>query len=473
MISGGRRSVVGDRSVGVSRLTFRSFAVALSVAAASAACAVKPPVVPAAASVEVRPAPLGPAVDHHQHLLSPAAARLLNAVEGSVDQKPVELPAEVSELLRQREAAWNDAKALSSLYSEDAIVVEDGVITGRKAAVEHISDRFARPYRITPVAFSDTGASRRIAAMYTRGEGNERANVGVTLMTLERSASGRWRIASETMKFPGPAPLGDADADALIKLLDQADIERAVVMSVAYFFESGVLPPQPRGAALLRQENDWTAAEVAKYPARLIAFCAVNPLTEQALSEVQRCKLQLGMRGLKLHFGNSAVDLEKPEHLAKIQRVFATANQLGMPVAVHLWSGSKKYGRKDAEIFLADVLPQAPDVVVQIMHMGGGGPGWTDEALEVFASAVEARDPRTRNLYFDVATVADLQTHQQLQLLARRIRQIGPERILYGSDASFGGRNTADQEWGTFRGMVPLTDAEFAVIRDNLAPYLR
>lgn len=309
--------------------------------------------------------------------------------------------------------------------------------------------------------------------MYTRGEGAERTNVGVTLMTLERDSAGKWRIASETMKFPGPAPLGDAGADGLIKLLDQADIERAVVMSVAYFFESGVLPPQPGGPALLRQENDWTAAEVAKHPDRLVAFCGINPLAEQALAEMQRCKEKLGMVGVKLHFGNSAVDLEKPAHLARIQQLFASADRLGMPVAAHLWTGGKKYGRKDAEIFLADVLPYAPGVVVQIMHMAGGGPGWTDEALEVFAKAVEAGDPRTRNLYFDVATVADLQTHAQLQLLARRIRQIGLERILYGSDASFGGRDTADQEWGTFRGMVPLTDAEFAIIRDNVAPYLR
>jgi predicted TIM-barrel fold metal-dependent hydrolase len=105
--------------------------------------------------------------------------------------------------------------------------------------------------------------------------------------------------------------------------------------------------------------------------------------------------------------------------------------------------------------------------------MAGAGPGWTDEALEIFANAVEANDPRTRNLYFDVATAADLQKERELQLLARRIRQIGPSRILYASDSAFGGNRPPNDEWGTFRGMVPLTDAEFAIIRDNVAPYLR
>ena len=126
-----------------------------------------------------------------------------------------------------------------------------------------------------------------------------------------------------------------------------------------------------------------------------------------------------------------------------------------------------------AQNFLDQVLPGAPDIPVTIAHMAGGGPVWTDEALEVFANAIENGDARTRNLTFDVASVADLQKPEQLELLAKRIRQIGPQRILYGSDAAFGGNSPPAQEWATFRGSVPLTDAEFAVIRDNVAPYLR
>ena len=105
--------------------------------------------------------------------------------------------------------------------------------------------------------------------------------------------------------------------------------------------------------------------------------------------------------------------------------------------------------------------------------MAGGGPGWTDPALAVYAEAIAAGDPRTKNLYFDVATVADGQTGEDERLLARRIRQIGLHRILYGSDAAFGGKNTPREEWGIFRGMVPLTDEELKTIAGNVAPYLR
>jgi predicted TIM-barrel fold metal-dependent hydrolase len=406
-------------------------------------------------------------------MLSPASAALLEKFEGGGPFTPVAVPADVADLLKRRTAAWNDAAALADLYAEDAVLLENRPIAGRKAVVEHVSRRFSRAYSIVPLSYADSGGSRRIAAFYTRGEGAERANIGMSLITLAQDKAGKWRIASETMKFPGPPEYKVSGADALIAQLDEAHIARAVVLSSAYFFESPFLGAgTAEGAAMVRAENDWTAREVAKHPSRLIAFCGVNPLAEQALSEIRRCKTELGMVGIKLHFGNSAVELENPDHLNRMKAFFAEANRLRMPVAAHLWT-IRDYRRRDSELFLAEILPQAPDIVVQIMHMAGAGPGWTDEALDPFAAAAAANDPRMKNVYFDVATVADDRTPAQLELLAKRIRQIGPARILYGSDASFGGRGTADKEWGIFRGMVPLTDAEFAIIRDNVAPYLR
>jgi predicted TIM-barrel fold metal-dependent hydrolase len=337
---------------------------------------------------------------------------------------------------------------------------------------EHVGTRFARPYAIMPVAFSDLGETRQLAAYYTRGEGADRTNVGATLMTFIKARDGRWLIAGETMKFPGPGSYAPIDGDRLVKMLDQAAIDRAVVLSIAYLFDSPFNTEVEDKLAKVRAENDWTAVQIARHPTRLVGFCSVNPLSEWSLAEIERCARELKLNGLKLHFGNSQVDVNKEDQLAKVQKVFATANRLRLPIVAHLWTGPE-YGRREAETFLNSVLPHAPDVIVQIAHMAGAGPGWTDEALEVFANAIEVSDPRTRNLYFDVATAADLQKHPELQLLARRIRQIGPSRILYASDSAFGGNRPPDEEWGTFRGMVPLTDAEFAIIRDNIAPYLR
>lgn len=143
-----------------------------------------------------------------------------------------------------------------------------------------------------------------------------------------------------------------------------------------------------------------------------------------------------------------------------------------MPIVVHLWTLGK-YGREHAEVFLTQIIPAAPDIPIQIAHFAGGGPGYTDEALEVYANAIAARDKRTKNLYFDVATVAEGQSDEVLQTFAKRIRQIGLKRVLFGSDYAPGKRNAPPKDaWRVFR-RVPLTEEEFRIIASNIAPYLR
>ena len=102
---------------------------------------------------------------------------------------------------------------------------------------------------------------------------------------------------------------------------------------------------------------------------------------------------------------------------------------------------------------------------LQVAHLAGTGPGYgPDEALAPLAEAVAAGDPRTRNLYFDVATnVTPTIVAATARQVAMRIRQIGTERILFGSDID--PASSPRQEWGTFRGMIPLTDAEFRAHR--------
>jgi predicted TIM-barrel fold metal-dependent hydrolase len=152
-----------------------------------------------------------------------------------------------------------------------------------------------------------------------------------------------------------------------------------------------------------------------------------------------------------------------------MRQFFRAANRLTLAIVAHLWvNQDRTYGREHAEIFLNQILPEAPDVVVQIAHFAGGGPGYTDAALGAYADAIQKGDPRTKNLYFDVATVADNQPEAELQRFAARIRQVGLHRVLYGSDA---GPPFARQEWLTFRMTVPLTDEEMRTIAGNVAPY--
>ena len=51
------------------------------------------------------------------------------------------------------------------------------------------------------------------------------------------------------------------------------------------------------------------------------------------------------------------------------------------------------------------------------------------------------------------------------------IRQIGVDRILYGSDAAVQDNPRPREGWALFR-RLPLTDDEFERIAKNVAPYL-
>jgi predicted TIM-barrel fold metal-dependent hydrolase len=274
----------------------------------------------------------------------------------------------------------------------------------------------------------------------------------------------------------GVQPLGALD---LIPLLDSAGIRRAVLLSVAYMYGSPSRTVEDEYAKV-RAENDWTAAQAALSPDRLVAFCGFNPLAAYALQELDRCAgdRRFG-RGIKLHFGNSDVQVDDPSHLERLREVFRAANEHGMAIVAHLRasiSRKRPYGVPQARVFLEELLPLAPDVPVQVAHLAGTGPGYddppADSAMAFLAAAAGRGDRRTARLWFDVAGIVDTGiTAVQAALVARRIREVGVERILYGSDGAVGDNLRPRRSWAAFRSLT-LTDDEVARIADNVAPYL-
>ncbi|GAB2838462.1 hypothetical protein GCM10027277_01680 [Pseudoduganella ginsengisoli] len=276
--------------------------------------------------------------------------------------------------------------------------------------------------------------------------------------------------------FAAIANVRARDGAALARELDAAGIERAVVLSVGYSFadeRKGLTDPD----RLTREENNWTSAQVAGNAPRLVGFCSANPLRAGALRELERCLGLPGMAGIKLHLGNSGISLRNPVHLAVVQEVFRLAQRNSAPVLVHMRArGGSHYGAEDAHVFLAKVVPLAPDIDIIVAHLGGAGPGYpaqNDEIMAVFAAAAQRSDPSMRNLYFDVATnVAEDSTPADGQLVAQRIRQVGVGRVLYGSDLSPPG-GSIRQGWELFRSKVPLTEAELRHIAGNRLRFVR
>ncbi|HKP77293.1 MAG TPA: amidohydrolase family protein [Longimicrobiaceae bacterium] len=264
----------------------------------------------------------------------------------------------------------------------------------------------------------------------------------------------------------------------VVALLDSAGIRRGLLLSAAYMYGRPGRNVEDEYAKV-RAENDWNAAQAAEYPGRLRAFCSFNPLKEYALAEVERCERDPRLRGIKLHIGNSDVQLDNPQHLEQLRRVFRAADAHRMAVVVHLRasiSRNRPYGPAQARLFLDELMPLVPHVPVQVAHLAGTGPGYddprADSAMAVLAEAVARHDPRTRRLWFDVASCANGVTPEQAALLVRRIRQAGVRRILYGTDAALGDNLRPREAWAAFR-RLPLTEREFRVIARNVAPYLR
>ncbi len=275
---------------------------------------------------------------------------------------------------------------------------------------------------------------------------------------------------------PTLPPLNAAE---LVKLMDEAGIRRAVVLSLGYQYGNPNKPVVPDEYSAVKAENDWTAAQLAPLAERLRGFCGLNPLKPYALEEISRCARIPQLRsGLKLHFGNSDVDLTNAAHVEKLQLVFAAANERKMAIVVHMRSSvtaKRPYGERSARAFLNHVLPFAPDVPVQIAHLAGAG-GYddpaVDEALAVFVDAIAKRDPRMKNVYFDASGVVGVEKPAgQADLIATRIRQIGVDRVLYGSDGALPPAYTPKKAWEAFR-RLPLSEPELRTIANNRAPYM-
>jgi predicted TIM-barrel fold metal-dependent hydrolase len=280
---------------------------------------------------------------------------------------------------------------------------------------------------------------------------------------------------SEFQKLPAAITASD-----VIKILDEAGIKRGVLLSTAYSYGRPGREPQNEYEKV-KEENDWVGAQAALYPKRLIAFCGVNPLKDYALEEIARCaKNPNTRRGIKLHFGNSDVQLENPQHVEKLKAVFRAANANRMAIVVHMrasFSLNRPYGAEQARAFIEQLLPAAPDVTVQVAHLASSGPGYNDPkadaVMDVFVDAIAKRDRRVRNVWFDLTTnIHPSNSPERAAIALKRIRQIGVKRILYGSDAALGGNQPPREAWAEIS-KLGLTPSELKIIANNRAPYLR
>jgi len=253
--------------------------------------------------------------------------------------------------------------------------------------------------------------------------------------------------------------------------LDDAHVSKGVILSCAYLYGLPSLHLKPGElAAKTTQENEFTAAEVAKYPDRLVGFLSVDPLADSAIDEIHHWRGSHQVIGLKLHFTGSAVNIRNDAERRQVAKVITAAGVEGLPMVIHLGGGM--FNGTDAELFIRDVLPSAGPSWVQIAHAGGGLPrqdGNNLAVLRTFADHVVRDDPATRRALFDISYVpAPDEKPKTTAALLAQMRRIGMNRFLFGSDFNV---LTPLQEIKDI-GKLGLTKEELRTLQQNCAPWV-
>lgn len=274
------------------------------------------------------------------------------------------------------------------------------------------------------------------------------------------------RLVGECLPSNHPPAVYAADA---VRALDEAHVSKGVILSCAYLYGLRSLHLKPSEiAAGTRRENEFTAAEVAKYPARLVGFLSVDPLQQSAIDEIRHWKGSHELIGLKLHFTASAVHIRNERERRKVTAVVAEAAADHLPIVIHIGGGS--FNASDAALFIRDVLPNTGDSWVQIAHAAGGLPlqdGNHVAVLRTFGDHIAQDDPRTRHVLFDLSYVPA--PHEKGAPLTEQIRRIGIKRFLFGSDYNV---LTPQQEIVSLE-KLGLTQEEWDTLKRNGAPWVR
>jgi predicted TIM-barrel fold metal-dependent hydrolase len=168
--------------------------------------------------------------------------------------------------------------------------------------------------------------------------------------------------------------------------------------------------------------NRWLMDTLADVPT-VSGFVAMDPgaLSPERNVEHLGEMAERGARGVKLH---PVVQMFEPND-PRMHPVYQACIEMGLTVLSH--TGPARGGEPFAEVpAFAPVLREFPDLRVLLAHLGGGKWRETLAVAEAFP-----------NVAFDLCEIIDwagAPNAPTTEELARLIREIGPERVVLGSD---------------------------------------
>ncbi|HEY32253.1 MAG TPA: amidohydrolase [Dehalococcoidia bacterium] len=200
-----------------------------------------------------------------------------------------------------------------------------------------------------------------------------------------------------------------ATADELIESMDREGVDISVILGGGWATHE-----------LCVETNDYILESVARYPKRLVGFCAVKlDLVEAAVAEIERC-VRGGARGIgEIRLDTQSFDAEALAPVIEVIREhdLILLTHASEPVG-HQYAGK---GDVTPER-LYSLIETYPDITHVCAHWGGG--------LPFYALMPEVKEV-LRNVFFDSAASPFLYVPQVYERVSELV---GVDKVLFGSD---------------------------------------
>ena len=170
----------------------------------------------------------------------------------------------------------------------------------------------------------------------------------------------------------------------------------------------------------IQEANDYVLSLMKQWPDRIIGFCYLNPnLLDSSISQLDRC-IDAGMRGIKLWIACHC-------NAAAVFPIVERAIEHDVMILQHAWQKTTGNLQNESKPHhLADLALRYPEAKFVMAHAGGN---W-----QYGIRAIR----RCTNVSVDTSGSNPTQGFLEMAL-----RELGPRRIIFGSDAV--GRSFASQ----------------------------